>query len=151
MPSDNNEEIEFESPEDSQDETAGEERIRPGLKGMNWKILLWLAAVGLVPVLMMLPVLLPLVQRSPELHQKIALQAESFRQKAADSEQALADLKKQIADEATTKEQEAFEQSARRSFKDLKKKMTTLVSAEKKPEEIAASHSRIFQFIPFRP
>jgi len=138
MPSDNNEEIEFESVEEPQTEPAGGERIRPGLLGMNWKILLWLAAVGLVPVLMMLPVLLPLVRTAPEIHQKIAAQADDLRQAAADSQQALADLKKRIAGEALKKKQEAYEKSARRSFNELGKKLSGLITAEKKPEEVAA-------------
>jgi methyl-accepting chemotaxis protein len=141
MPSDNNEEVEFESPEETQPEPTGEERIRPGLLGLNWKILLWLAAVGLVPVLMMLPVLLPLVQDAPEIHQRIAAQADDLRQAAVDSQQALLDLKKQIADESLKKQLEAFEKSARRSFKDLGKKLSGLITTEKKPEEIAAYQS----------
>ena len=139
MSSENNEEIEFESVEE--DQPGGEDRIRPGLLGINWKILLWLALVGLVPVLMMLPVLLPLVRSAPEIHQQIAAQAEDLRQAAADSQQALADLKKQIADEARQKEQEAYEKSARRSFRDLAKKLAGLIPAEKNPEEIAADKS----------
>jgi methyl-accepting chemotaxis protein len=138
MPSDNNEEIEFESPEEIESEPTGEERIRPGLLGMNWKIVLWLAAVGLVPVLMMLPVLLPLVQDAPKIHQRIAAQADDLRTAAADSQQALLDLKKQIADESLKKQLEAYEQSTRGSFKDLGKKLSGLIPAEKKPEEIAA-------------
>lgn len=138
MPSDNNEEVEFEAPEEPQLEPSGEERIRPGLKGMSWKIVLWLAAVGLVPVLFMLPALIPLVQQSPEIHQKFADQAEGLRQKAAESQQALADFKKQVANEAVEKKREAYEKSARRSFKDLNKKLSGLIPAEKKPEEIAA-------------
>ena len=137
MPSDNSEEIEFESVEESQP-PSGEERIRPGLLGMNWKIVLWLAAVGLIPVLMMLPVMLPMVRSAPEIHRQIAAQADDLRQAAADSQQALADLKKQIADESLKKQLEAYEKSTRRSFKDLGKKLSGLIPAEKKPEEIAA-------------
>jgi len=138
MPSENNEEIEFEAPEEPQTEMTGEERIRPGLKGINWKIALWLAAVGLVPVLIMLPVVVPLVRQSPDIHQKFAERAEGFRQEAVESQQALADFKKQIAEQAVEKEREAYEKSARRFFKDLNKKLSGLISADKKPEEIAA-------------
>jgi len=138
MPSDNNEEILFESPDDSPSESTGEERVRPGLKGIHWKVLLWFALVGLVPVLMMLPVLIPLAQRSPEIHQKIAEQAKSLRQKVIELEQSLADLQKDKATQKLQEEKDAYELSARRSFKDLAKKLATLISAEKKPEEIAA-------------
>ncbi len=139
MPSENSEEIQFESPQDSQPEPAGEERIRPGLRGMSWKVLLWLAAVGLVPVLMILPVLLPLTRTSPEVHREFVEQAENLQRRAAGLEQSLTDLKKEIADQRIAREREAFEQSARRSYRDLKKKLAALVSAEQEPGEVAAN------------
>jgi methyl-accepting chemotaxis protein len=138
MPSKNSEEIQFEPLQDSQPEPTGEERIRPGLLGMNWKVLLWLAAVGLVPLLMILPVLLPLTRTSPQVHQKFVEQAENLRRRAAELQHSLADLKKEIAGQKITREQDAYEQSARRSYRDLHKKLAALIPAEKKLEEISA-------------
>lgn len=141
MPSDNIEEIQFEPPQDSQPGPTGEERIRPGLRGMNWKVLLWFAAVGLVPVLMTLPALLPLVRTSPEVHRKFIEQAESIRQRAAELEQSLADLEREIAGQKVAKEREAYDQSARRAYRDLQKKLAALIPAEKEPEETAADQN----------
>jgi hypothetical protein len=137
MSSDNNEEIQFKSPDDSSSEPTGTERIRPGLKGMSWKVLLWLTLAGLVPVLIMLPVLIPLAQSSPEIHQKIAKQAESLRQRAFELEQSLADLQKEQTDQKLRGEKNTYELSARRSYKNLAKKLAALLSALK-TEEIAA-------------